>query len=523
MQYPTLFDSQVFCKIDGLFMPFEKIFYLIKNKFIDKNTQVRVFCVFKKGLLFMCDCLSSKNVFRMLCCVRNDAKFFLKEDASYFCGLAKTKMHELRKHLIRENFLEEHKREYFLTEKGKEFLNRIFDEETTNEIKFGFRKVYEKTPVIICDALTKEKAPSTLTRAIRLLAKHLLEGCELRKNSTEEFIYRELFDGEASCQSVLLEMENYLLEGGRVFLQDLFEKFMAPPYGLTRSLVSVLLLDILVRNKNIFAIYERHQFQLKFDVLIFDRMMFCPQNFELQKTEMEEIPVLKEISLLILPEPSSNILDLTRGLIYFVRSLEKYTLHTERLSKRTRRFRNVILNAKDPVSLFYRDIPRVLCGKLLKECDSSIVNAFADACKELKGCYDNLISEINGFFFSAFYEFERESLKKRFEEAEEFLYDRELKIMYNNIREDVISNQQWIERIATFVNKSRVPKDWSDEDVSDFKLKIKEMATKFFGIEAVASSCCVLIKDKSVEEILNRIGCLSYAQRMTVLKTLVER
>ena len=468
-------------------------------------------------------CLSTKNVYRMLSCVRDDAKFFLREDAPYFCGLAKTKMQELKKYLIYENFLEERKREYFLTEKGKEFLNRVFDEETTNEIKFGFRKVYEKTPVIICDALTKEKAPASLTRAIRLLAKHLVEGDELRKNSAEEFLYREILADGASCRSVRFEMENYLLNSGRVFLQDFFEKFMTSPYGLTRSLVSVLLLDILVRNKNIFAIYERHQFQLKFDVLIFDRMMFCPQNFEIQKTVVEDCPVLKEISKILLFEPSSNILDLTKGLIYFVRSLEKYTLKTERLSKRTIRFRNAVLNAKDPVSLFYRDIPKVLCGKLLKECDNSIVEAFAEVCDELRWCYDKLISEIKLFFFSAFYEIERERLKRRFEKVEDFLGDRELKILHKNIQEAASSNQQWMERIATVVNKSRVPKDWSDEDVADFKFKIAELSMKFLGIETIASSNCVLLKDRRVEEILKKIENLSSIQRMAVLRVLVAK
>ena len=298
---------------------------------------------------------------------------------------------------------------------------------------------------------------------------------------------------------------------------------MASPYGLTRSLVSVLLLDILVRNKNIFAIYERHQFQLKFDVLIFDRMMFCPQNFEIQKTVVEDCPVLKEISKILLFEPSSNILDLTKGLIYFVRSLEKYTLKTERLSKRTIRFRNAVLNAKDPVSLFYRDIPKVLCGKLLKECDNSIVEAFVNACDELRWCYDKFISEIKLFFFSAFYEIERERLKRRFEKVEDFLGDRELKILHKNIQEAASSNQQWMERIATVVNKSRVPKDWSDEDVADFKFKIAELSMKFLGIETIASSNCVLLKDRRVEEILKKIENLSSIQRMAVLRVLVAK
>ena len=471
----------------------------------------------------MCDCLSTKNVFRMLSCVRDDEKFFLRGDASYFCGLAKTKMNDLRKYLLREGFLQEKKREYFLAEKGEEFLSRVFDDKTMNEIKFGFVDVYEKTPVIISDALTQKKTPPTLSRAIRLLAKHLVEGEELKEHSPESFLHRELLGDSSTCLAIKADIEEFLLNSERVCLKDLFEKFFAAPYGLTRSLVAVLLLDVIVQNKDVLAIYEQHQFQLKFDVLMFDRMIFCPHNFEIQKTVVDDVPVLRKISKIILSSESSNILDLTKGIICFVKKLEKYTLNTERISKRTMRFRNAIMNAKDPVSLFYRDIPKVLCGKLLCQCDDSLVDAFAISCDELRGCYDNLVSEISNFFYSSFMAPDRKSLVERFCRVEEFLGDKDLKILHNNIKESNSSDQLWIERIATFVNKSRVPKDWSDEDVSDFKCKIKELSVKFLGIEAVASADSVLLKDKSVENILKNIADLSLSQKIAVLGYLVEQ
>ena len=98
-----------------------------------------------------------------------------------------------------------------------------------------------------------------------------------------------------------------------------------------------------------------------------------------------------------------------------------------------------------------------------------------------------------------------------------------MKILHKNIQEAASSNQQWMERIATVVNKSRVPKDWSDEDVADFKFKIAELSMKFLGIETIASSNCVLLKDRRVEEILKKIENLSSIQRMAVLRVLVAK
>ena len=73
-------------------------------------------------------------------------------------------------------------------------------------------------------------------------------------------------------------------------------------------------------------------------------------------------------------------------------------------------------------------------------------------------------------------------------EIKEFINEKELKILFNNVIEINVSDNLWVNRIATFINKSRVPKDWNDEDVADFKIKIKELALKIFIIETTVGS-----------------------------------
>ncbi|MDD3436971.1 MAG: hypothetical protein PHC64_07470 [Candidatus Gastranaerophilales bacterium] len=373
--------------------------------------------------------------------------------------------------------------------------------------------------------------------------------------------------------------------GKRIKVTCLFEKFMTPPYGLTKSIVSVLLLDVLARNKDILAVYENGQFQLKLSALMFDRMVYCPQNFELQKTVMEDLPILENISEIILPCKSTNILDLTKGLIYFIKNLDKYTLNTERLSKNTIRFRNAVLNAKDPINLFYKDIPKILDDKriasrgrriggvglceqdeqdnpethlsratkpILCQCDKPFVKAFDEAIQELQNSYSNLIKEISTFLFESFicnvntdetlkqvqgdvrgvkvgWAYQpnnkelQENLAKRFEAVQEFLSDNELKILHNNIKELNSFDTLWIERIATFINKSRVPKDWSDNDVSDFKIKVKELALKFTTIEATA---CIDFSEKELskefQKLLNEVLNLNKSERYLLMKKVVN-
>jgi len=81
----------------------------------------------------------------------------------------------------------------------------------------------------------------------------------------------------------------------------------------------------------------------------------------------------------------------------------------------------------------------------------------------------------------------REDLTERFNSTAEFLSSDDLKIFHNNVKDTASSEARWLERIATFINKSRVPKDWSDNDVADFKVKVKVLSQKFLMIEATIS------------------------------------
>lgn len=104
----------------------------------------------------------------------------------------------------------------------------------------------------------------------------------------------------------------------------------------------------------------------------------------------------------------------------------------------------------------------------------------------------------------------------------EFLSDNELKILHNNIKELNSPDKLWIERIATFINKSRVPKDWSDNDVDDFKIKVKELALRFATIEATAGATGLNL-DSALTNVLEQISKFSKPQKMQLVREIVER
>lgn len=440
--------------------------------------------------------------------VKKDAKLLKSSNIILKLGLSATNIKDLKKFAIDNELIKQNKQEYFISQKGEEYI-------VNNPIASWNCKEFQLRPNLNLEYLKEDKTPSILTKAIRNYAKYILENQPLKECSLEYVIKIDL----KNCEKLIIKIESEILNGKRICLANIFKKYLEK--GLTRSLISVIILQILSQNLDKIAIYEKFQFQLKFDCLMFDRIMACPQNFEIQLTEMKDIYILKDISKIILNKKSDNILEITKGLYSTIKKLDKFTMNTQNLSNKTLRFRNVILNAKDPISLFERDIPKVLSGKSLNDCDREFLNNLKLSLNELKNCTDCLIKDLKKFIFDSFKSTSKENLCERFLAIREFIGENELKILLNNVIDTNVNEDLWINRIATFINKSRVPKDWSDEDFADFKVKTKELALKFFVIEAtVGTSDCAI--SKNYHSVLNSFLNLTKQEQMILLRKVVN-
>ena len=403
--------------------------------------------------------------------IKENPAILKSEKSILLLGLSASQIKGLKKYALENLLIQADKDGCFLTKKGEEYLEE-------NPIVSWASGELRLRPEIKVEYLKEEKIPAILTKAIRLLAKHLIEKENLKENSLEHALLEDV----KNSVKLISQLEKDILNKKRICLANVFTKYAEK--GITKSIVAILLLKILTENFDKIAIYEKCQFQLKFDTLMFDRMLAVPQNFEIQKTELEDKYILKDISKIILNKKSENILEITKGLYSIIKSFDKYTMSTENLSKKTIRFRNVILNAKDPISLFERDIPKVLASKILDDCDREFLNDLKLTLDELKNCTRNLLIDIQKFLLESFHSKTKEELAERFLAIKEFIGEKELKILLNNVVETNVTEDLWINRIATFINGFRVPKDWNDEDCADFKVKTRELALKFFVIES---------------------------------------
>lgn len=445
---------------------------------------------------------------KLLCMIKSNPAIFKSQDIILALGLTSTHIKNLKKHALENQLITQEKQNHFLTKKGEDYL-------VLNPMQKWNIKSFSLQEDLNTVYLREEKTPSVLTKAIRNLAKHLIENAPLKDSSIEQGLTLDL----KKCNKILSDMESYILSGKNVLLENLYEKYYQ--LGLTKSLISILLLKVLVDNLDKIAIYEKAQFQLKFDTLMFDRMVICPQNFEIQMTVLPDEYILKNIAKIILNKKSDNILEITKGLYTIIKSLDKYTINTQNLTTKTLRLRNVIFNAKDPISLFEKDIPKVFGYKQLKDCNREFLNDLKISLNELKQSSTVLIKDLKSFILKSFNTKSKEDLSSRFSAIREYIGDKDLKFLYNTCTDTNVTDELWTNRFATFINQSRVPKDWSDKDYADFKVKTKELALKFFTLEATLGTTEKIANHKFYV-ILNDFLKLSKAEQMMFLRKAVN-
>lgn len=445
---------------------------------------------------------------KFLAVIKENPLIFKSPDIIQKLGITSTQIKDLKKHALENQLILQEKQKTILTSKGENFL-------AENPLEKWCSKEFSLRPEIIVEYLKEDKAPAVLTRAMRLLAKHYIDKEPLKDNSLEKALYNDINNATKLYEKI----KSDLLSEKRVSIEKIFDKYLSK--GITKSLIALVILKVMVENIDKLAIYEKAHFQLNFDSLMFDRIFVCPQNFEIQKTEMVDEYILKDISKIILNKKSNNILEITKGLYKMIKSLDKYVMNTQNLSKKTLRLRNVIINAKDPITLFERDIPKALGKKDLQDCDRVFLNDLKFSLNELKEAIAKLVLDLESFIFESFKSNSKEELAERFLKVKDFIGDKELKVLLNCVIETDVSDDLWVNRLATFINKSRVPKDWSDEDYADFKVKSKELSLKFAILEATAGVDEKFIS-KKYHSVLNSFLNLSKPEQMILLRKVIN-
>lgn len=451
-------------------------------------------------------------VSKLLCNLKDFPDLLKNSDKHIILGMTDSQIQNVKKYALDHNLLKETAKSiYCITKQAESYIKKY-------PYCSWISSEYPKRPDINFEYLKYEKCPASLTKSIKSICRILMNEEQLKQNSIEECIIKEILSTSTSFKAINSEIADIITnKKERVTVSYLINKFQEKPYGLTASIIRILLCDFLISKKNQIAFFENNQFILKTDSVMFERMFAVPEKFELQFVEPIDMPIIAEISKVILPYETNNILEVTKGLLYLIKNSDKFTLHTENINIKTIKFRNAILNAKDPVRLFYRDIPKILCNKILCQCDNELVQIISDTVDELKNCYSRLINHLLRYVLKEFKAKRRKELTCRLNDVKEFFSNPAFNVILEFLDDKNNTDIRFIEKFAAYLNQKRVPKDWCDMDVADFKLKVKDIAYRFILIESSAKS--TLDKpDLKVQKIFDEIKRLNKNQQNTLLR-----
>ena len=155
-----------------------------------------------------------ENLNKLLLKIAENPRLFKANEIVLILGLTSTQIKNLKKYALENQLITQSKQEYFLTEDGKKYIKK-------NPIKIWTDENFPLRPNINVELLKEDKFMPNMTKAIRNLAKNILEHQELKAYSLETAILKDL----ERCDNLFKEIENKVLDGKRNSLLSLFEKY----------------------------------------------------------------------------------------------------------------------------------------------------------------------------------------------------------------------------------------------------------------------------------------------------------
>jgi hypothetical protein len=296
-------------------------------------------------------------------------------------------------------------------------------------------------------------------------------------------VWREITDFFVEC------------ELKRHTIADLFATLQRAPYGLKAGVIPILFCAAAMAHDTEIAFYENGAFLPEITVDAFERLVKSPDSFELRRYRIEGLRRDVYIQLAHLfgqptPARGESLLSVVKPLFRFLRKLPTYCQTTTRLSARTVKVRTVLLHAKEPDHLLFRELPEA-CGMEAfdtAESDGIRSKQFFDALRasitELQRAYEDLLRDLQDLLFRAFDQPARKKLESRAQAVAAYCVEPRLKAVVNHIANQHMDDTLWIEAIATTV-VGKAPKSWSDDDRIRFEIGLAEMSRNIRHLEAL--------------------------------------
>ena len=398
-----------------------------------------------------------------------------------------------------------------------EHLSKICDE------------VYHKTPFIRNELINRRKISGAVTTARKKLIQAILENGDqenlgITGYPAEMSIYRSLIQETGIHREVsgvwgfhppkpddtnriahtwhAIEAFLETCEDARQPVIRLYENLMAPPLGVRNGPLPILLCAAMQHYKTEIALYENGSFIANWSMPVFERFLKAPQQFELKRFRMTGIrsDLFLQFSE-VFNQPTEtqkpDLLTVVTPLMHAIAQLPKYTLGTQELSDTAKNLRKVVLNAREPDELLFKQLPEAFGFSAFDEetaTDAKAISEFfrtlRDALSELEQAYDILLNSVEQLLAEAFgltptAEELRKQLVKRAEPLLAVTIEMDLKGFLIQVCSGGHDFSSWLEAIATYLAK-KPPSAWVETDKAQFEINLSQIARKFRHFETVS-------------------------------------
>lgn len=379
--------------------------------------------------------------------------------------------------------------------------------------------VFYQCPIITNELINRGITSSAASRArttlIEAIATHPDQEClgmDNTKNPPEMAIYLSVLkagklhvqDGErwkfvtpkkndpcrlkpsfAAIKKLLIEHD-----AQKVPVPSILQKLKEAPIGARDGLIPLILALYIAANRNETALFEDRTFTPILDGDVIQRLTKEPEAFEIQRCVIEgarmEIyeAIAKAFKLEVTDDP--QVLNVVRPLMHFVATLPEYVRNTKMLSQEAVAVRNLLLTARDPAQLIFRDLPDALSSwKVNKEALTSKVSSLV---AELSSSYDSLLARISSAITEAFgttvpLSSFRKEISIRAKAIADKLVETDLKAFTLRIGDTVLQDRQWLESMANHLSKKSASR-WNDADEEIFNQRLIVLAHRMLRSEA---------------------------------------
>ncbi|WP_421476169.1 hypothetical protein [Agrobacterium tumefaciens] len=164
----------------------------------------------------------------------------------------------------------------------------------------------------------------------------------------------------------LLPAWNVLQANRDVSLDEVFNIWAQPPFGIKAGVMIPLALAYLMENRDRVAVYIDGVFQSAFDDFLVDRLIQKPALFRLRHIDrsIRQTAFLSGLAKQLGLDEESTSLPVAQKLFQRYEALSSYALRTNNLNEDAIRVRAIVIAATDPESLLFDALPKAFGERL---------------------------------------------------------------------------------------------------------------------------------------------------------------